>query len=71
MYLFSCVERERKLYLERHSMCITCISRDIDICTYFYVLRERKYIVSFYVYIYTCTYFHVDEILCVIIFNWI
>ena len=52
MYLFPCVERERKLYLERHSMCITCISRDIYICTYFYVLRERKKIVSFYVYIY-------------------
>ena len=58
MYLFSCVERERKLYLERHSMCITCISRDIDICTYFYVLRERKKLYHSMC-IYTCTYFHV------------
>ena len=49
------VLRERKLYLERHSMCITCISRDIDICTYFYVLRERENIL----YHSMCIYIHV------------
>ena len=49
------VLRERKLYLERHSMCITCISRDIDICTYFYVMRERENIL----YHSMCIYIHV------------
>ena len=66
MYLFSCVEREKKLYLERHSMSITCISRDIDICTYFYVLREREkiycIIICVYIYMYLFPCFWIESV---------